>query len=160
MSDLTHYVFQSIWHVRAPVADILTVLDDLESYPAWWPEFREVRPLGGRHFEIVARSFLPYELRFFSEADGPDFDAGTIDARLSGDMEGTVRWTVQQAGDTCRLVYDQEVTTNKRLLNVLAPVARPGFRANHTLMMRHGQAGLRTYMAGYLRGSGTGAGNP
>ena len=39
------------------------------------------------------------------------------------------------------------------LLNVLAPVARPGFQVNHTLMMKHGQAGLRTYMAGYGRGA-------
>jgi hypothetical protein len=76
-----------------------------------------------------------------------------INARLSGDMEGTVRWTVEQVGASCRLVYDQEVTTHKRLLNVMAPVARPGFKANHTVMMRHGQRGLRTYMAGYTRGA-------
>lgn len=153
MSDLTHYVFQSIWQVRAPMADIMPVLYDLQSYPAWWPEFREVRPLGPHRAEVVARSFLPYELRFVSEADEPDLSSGVIDARLTGDMEGTVRWTVTEGDDGCRLVYDQEVKTNKRLLNVLAPVARPGFKANHTLMMRHGQAGLRTYMAGYRRGA-------
>ena len=67
-------------------------------------------------------------------------------------MEGTVRWTVEEVDGGCRMVYDQEVSTNKRLLNVLAPLARPGFKANHTLMMRHGQAGLRTYLAGYRRG--------
>jgi hypothetical protein len=76
-----------------------------------------------------------------------------IDARLSGDMEGTVRWTVTEEDGGCRLVYDQEVTTHKRLLNVMAPIARPGFKANHAVMMRHGEAGLRTYMAGYARGS-------
>ena len=74
-------------------------------------------------------------------------------ARLSGDMEGTVSWTVEQVAGGCRLVYNQEVETNKRLLNVTAPIARPAFRANHALMMRHGQAGLRTYMAGYRRGA-------
>jgi hypothetical protein len=45
------------------------------------------------------------------------------------------------------------VSTHKRLLDVLAPIARPGFKANHALMMRHGQQGLRTYMAGYSRGA-------
>ena len=153
MSDLTHYVFRSVWHVEAPVTDVLSVLDDLESYPAWWPEMREVHRIGGRRFEVVARSFLPYELRFVSEADAPQLDAGIIDARLSGDMEGTVRWTVTASAGGAHLVYDQEVRTNKRLLNVMAPVARPGFRANHTLMMRHGQAGLRTFMAGFERGA-------
>ena len=153
MSDLTHYVFQSIWHVRAPLADLLAVLDDLGSYPAWWPEIREVRPLGGKRFEVVARSLLPYELRFVSDADVPQTGPNVIDARLAGDMEGTVRWTVTEEADGCRLVYDQEVRTNKRLLNVMAPVARPGFKANHALMMRHGQQGLRTFMAGYTCGA-------
>ena len=153
MSGLTHYVFQSIWHVPALQADVITVLNDLESYPAWWPEIREVRPLGGARFEVVARSFLPYELRFVSEADAPPPAPGVIDARLSGDMEGTVRWTVTELESGCRLVYDQEVRTHKRLLNVMAPVARPGFRANHAVMMRHGEAGLRTFMAGYSRGT-------
>lgn len=148
MSSFTHYVFRSIWHVGARRTDVMSVLDDLASYPAWWPEIREVRPLGPKRFEVVARSFLPYELRFVSAADALDMAAGIIDARLSGDMEGTVRWTVTEEPDGCRLVYDQEVTTHKRLLDVLAPVARPGFKANHAVMMRHGEAGLRTFLAG------------
>lgn len=153
MSTLTHYVFRSVWHVRAPRPDVMAVLDDLQSYPAWWPEIREVRVLGARRFEVVARSFLPYELRFTTDAEVVDLAAGIIAVRLSGDMEGTMRWTVTEEGDGCRLVYDQEVTTHKRLLDALAPVARPGFRVNHALMMRHGQAGLRTFMAGYERGA-------
>ena len=151
--DLTHYVFQSIWHVAARRDDLMPVLNDMESYPAWWPEIREARVLGHGRFDVIARSFLPYELRFVSEAAPGEPPPGVIDARLSGDLEGTVRWTVTEEGDGCRLVYDQEVVTHKRLLNATAPVARPAFRANHAIMMRHGQAGLRTYMAGYARGA-------
>ena len=151
--NLTHYVFQSIWHVPARPEELMPVLYDLASYPAWWPEIRSATPLGGGRFDVVARSFLPYELRFTSEGAEEDFGSGVIDARLSGDMEGTVRWTVTEEGGGSRLVYDQEVTTHKRLLNALAPVARPGFRANHAIMMRHGEAGLRTVMAGYQRGA-------
>jgi hypothetical protein len=153
VSSLTHYVFRSVWHVQAPAADLTSVLNDLESYPSWWPEIRDVRPLAGRRFEVVARSLLPYELRFVSEAAPGPSRPGIIDARLSGDLEGTVRWTMEEVEDGCRLVYDQEVDTHKRLLNVMAPVARPGFKANHALMMRHGEAGLRTFMAGYARGA-------
>lgn len=153
MRDLTHYVFRSVWHVQAQLVDVIPVLNDLESYPAWWQEIRSVRPLADNRFEVVARSFLPYELRFVSEAAGDEPSPGVINAHLSGDMEGTVRWTVTQLDDGCRLIYDQEVTTHKRLLNVMAPVARPGFKANHAVMMRHGERGLRTFMAGYTRGS-------
>ena len=156
MKRLTHYVFRSVWHVAAAPADVEPVLRDLESYPAWWPEIREVRALGGNRFEVVARSFLPYELRFVSEP-GPDLpEPGVVDARLSGDLEGSVRWTVTPDDGGCRLVYDQEVDTHKRLLDLTAPVARPAFRANHAAMMRHGPSGLRTYMAGYARATGTG----
>lgn len=45
-----------------------------------------------------------------------------------------------------RLVIDQRVVVTKPLLRALAPVARPLFRANHTLMMRRGQRGLRAYL--------------
>ena len=90
----------------------------------------------------------PYELRFVSEDRTSDRASGVIDAALSGDLEGTVRWTVTAQREGCRLVYDQQVVTHKRLLNILAPIARPGFRFNHTLMMRHGEAGLQTFLAG------------
>ncbi len=72
---------------------------------------------------------------------------------MSGDLEGFARWSIDPVGAGCKLVYDQEVDTRKAVLNALAPVARPGFRINHSLMMRHGQAGLRTFMAGYTYGA-------
>ena len=152
MPNLTHYVFRSLWTVEAPFDDVCSVLADVESYPTWWPEIHRVEPLGDGRFQMVARSLLPYELRFVSEERPEKGAPGVIEAALSGDLEGFARWTVTEEPGTCRLVYDQEVETHKKLLDVLAPVARPAFRANHSLMMRHGQSGLRTYMAGYARG--------
>jgi hypothetical protein len=35
----------------------------------------------------------------------------------------------------------------------LLPIARPAFRANHALMMRRGERGLRTYLAGFEHGT-------
>jgi len=35
------------------------------------------------------------------------------------------------------------------LLRRLELAARPAFKANHTKMMRDGERGLRTYLAGY-----------
>lgn len=153
VSPLTHYVFRSVWHIQAPPIDLIPVLEDLASYPVWWPEIRRVRPLGDNRFEVVARSLLPYDLRFVSEPASSEPRPGVICATLSGDMEGVVRWTVEAGDGGCRLLYDQEVTTHKRLLNVTAPVARPAFKANHAVMMRNGEAGLRTFMAGFARGA-------
>ncbi len=153
MGRLTHYVFRSVWSVEASCADVSAVLADVRTYPAWWPEIRTVKDLGHGRFEMVARSLLPYELRFVSEERGENRQPGVIDARLSGDLEGFARWSVESVGSSCKLVYDQEVDTHKALLSALAPVARPAFRMNHSLMMRNGQAGLRTFMAGYMRGA-------
>ena len=153
MRNLTHYVFQSVWSVDAPFDDVCSVLADPESYPDWWPEIRSVEALGDGRFQMVARSLLPYELRFVSEERPERSGRGVIHAALSGDLEGFARWTVTEVSGGCRLVYDQEVKTHKRLLDLLAPVARPAFRANHALMMRHGEAGLRTFLAGYTRGA-------
>lgn len=46
MSKLTSYVFRSVWQVDAPFAEVCTVLSDVVSYSAWWPEIRSVDDLG------------------------------------------------------------------------------------------------------------------
>jgi len=151
MAGMTHYVFKSMWLVNAPFDDVFSVLADVWTYPAWWPEIQSVEDLGDGRYQMVARSLLPYELCFVSEDRAAVHTPGVIDARITGELEGFARWTVKALGPGCRLVYDQEVETHKGLLNALAPVARPAFRLNHALMMRHGRDGLRTFMAGYRR---------
>ena len=70
---------------------------------------------------------------------------------MTGDLEGTSSWTVSANGDGCSLVFEEEVEANKRLLRLLAPIARPAFTFNHSIMMRRGQAGLRKYLAALKR---------
>ena len=91
---------------------------------------------------------LPYNLVFESIQDRRDPDEGVLEARLVGDLDGFSRWTNPLIA-IVTAVFEEEVTATKALLRYLAPVARPAFRANHTLMMQHGQAGLRVYLAGY-----------
>lgn len=151
MGRLTHYIFNSVWYVDASYNDVCSVLSDVTTYAAWWPEVKSVEPVGDGRYRMVARSLLPYELRFISEERTAEKLPGVIDARLSGDLDGFARFTVEDLGRSCRLVYAQEVDTHRVLLNALAPLARLPFRFNHQLMMKHGEAGLRTFMAGYKR---------
>ncbi len=51
-----------------------------------------------------------------------------------------------------RRSVDEQVTAHKVLLRKLALVARPAFRLNHALMMRHGLRGLNAYLAGMRLG--------
>gem|GEM_PF-467727 len=145
----TSYTFHSVWRLAAAPAAVYQVLCHVESYPAWWPEVRSMRRLDERRFDTVCKSLLPYELRFVTEQALADPDRGVLEARLSGDLVGRSRWSIAADGAGTSLTYDQEVLTHRRLLNTLAPAARPAFVANHALMMRHGKAGLATFMAGY-----------
>ena len=149
------YVFQSIWHVDAASHDVFDVLRDISTYTAWWPEIKEVWQVDDESVDVRARALLPYDLRFTMRRTRVDEQAGVIEVGMTGDLEGFSRFTVTGGDQGSRVVFDEEVVTNKPLLNVLAPVARPAFRFNHTLMMRHGLQGLRTYLAGFRRGAGS-----
>jgi hypothetical protein len=147
--DLNFYRFTSNWLVPGAPEEAYAALEALEDYPAWWPEVREARELDENLFEVRCRSLLPYDLVFTSEQAVRDPDTKVLEATLRGDLDGFSRWTIQSSPGGSRLVFDEEVTANKRSLRALAPVARPAFKANHYLMMRNGERGLRTYLAGY-----------
>ena len=152
MSSLNRYRFRSVWHVRASVHEAYAVLRELTEYPRWWPEVKRATRLGDDAVALVCRSVLPYDLSFVAERGKEDRRAGLLEAKLSGDLEGVSRWTITGGSEASMLVFEEEVVTNKRLLNRLTPLARPAFIANHSLMMRNGERGLRTYLAGFRRG--------
>ena len=43
---VNRYRFRSMWHLDAPVRGVYTVLDNVEVYPAWWPEVRSPKSRG------------------------------------------------------------------------------------------------------------------
>jgi len=151
MPGLTYYSFASVWHVDAPRAAAFDVLADLETYSAWWPEIKEVERVTDYEVRVRARSVLPYDLRFTLRRVREDADLGVLEADMQGDLEGFSRFTLNPEGSGTHILFEEQVHTRKALLDRLALVARPAFKANHTLMMRNGERGLRTYLAGYMR---------
>jgi hypothetical protein len=143
------YHFVSRWTVDAPADAVYAAIYEVVSYPAWWPEVKEARKLDEDHLWMRTRSFLPYDLAFDLERTIADARAGILEARLTGDLEGVIRWTITPSADGSLITFDEDVDTSKPTLNRLAPLVRPAYIANHSLMMAHGQAGLRTFLAGY-----------
>jgi hypothetical protein len=113
---------------------------------------KEARKLDEDHLWMRTRAVLPYDLSFMLVRRVADPRSGTLEAQLEGDLDGTIRWEIAPAGDGSVITFIERVVTRKPLLERLAPVARIAFIANHALMMRHGQAGLRVYLAGYRLG--------
>ena len=148
--DFNHYKFVTTWQLDAPVGDVFTALADLATYPQWWQEVREVRRIDDVSAELVIRSFLPYNLTFSSRQTRRDATAGVLEVSMRGDLDGFSRWTLTAAGvGRTEAVFEEDVVARKALLRRLALIARPAFRANHTVMMRHGQHGLAIFLAGY-----------
>jgi uncharacterized protein YndB with AHSA1/START domain len=143
------YVFRSEWELSAPPDDVYRALERLPDYPLWWPQVRDVRARGPETFELVCKSSLPYELRFTTKQAVRDPSARVLEAVLTGDLEGFSRWTISVHPTGTVAVFDEEVVATKALLRKLEPIARPAFKHNHTRMMRDGERGLRTYLAGY-----------
>ena len=137
------------WTVDAPADSVYAAIYEVVSYPAWWPEVKEARKLDEDHLWMRTRSFLPYDLAFDLERTIADPRAGVLEARITGDLEGVIRWTIASAANGSLITFDEDVDTNKATLNRLAPLVRPAYVANHSRMMAHGQAGLRTFLAGY-----------
>jgi hypothetical protein len=146
------YVFRSTWRLDASPQDVTAALECLDDYPRWWPEVREARRIDDDTYELRCRSTLPYDLVFETRRAVHDVTGGVLEANMIGDLEGFSRWTITADGAGTIAVFDEDVITTKKLLRVLEPVARPGFRANHWSIMRHGEAGLRVYLAGLRRG--------
>ncbi len=154
--DRNFYRFRSVWHLDAPPKDVYDALERLPDYPMWWREVKATDRLSEDSFRVRCQATLPYDLVFVSTQERRDPVERVLQARLQGDLDGFSRWNIgpSPTGGTAA-VFEEEVVATKALLRRLAPVARPAFQANHYLMMRHGQAGLRTYLAGWKAGRET-----
>lgn len=142
-----HYTFDDVWHVQAPPSAVWPLVYSPSVYPRWWPQYRSVERLNaldgvGQRFRTRVRGALPYivsvelELVTFEE---PVF----MEARLSGDLVGSVRWTLTPEGSGTRLHLHEEVGTARRLFSALAPLLRPAFAWNHRIVMQAGERGLQ-----------------
>lgn len=143
------YSFRSVWTLSAPAGDVYQALARLTDYPMWWPEVKEVLPRSHDEYELRCRSLLPYDLVFTTHQTRRDAQARVLEASLTGDLDGISRWTIQEFPDAARATFEEEVVATKALLRRLDPLGRPFFRANHTRMMRNGERGLRTFLAGH-----------
>ncbi len=138
------FVFGGRWHVPGPPSAVHDVLVDLERYPEWWPQVVAVASLGPDDARVLCRSVLPYTLDLVLHA--ADRSPSRLEVEVSGDLAGTVGFTLEPADGGTHLVLDQEVTVDG-LLGLTAYVARPVLRWNHHRMMAGCVAGLSERVA-------------
>jgi hypothetical protein len=140
------HVFHSLWRLAASPDAVYDALRDVGSYPTWWPQVRRARQLDDTSGELRCRSLLPYELVFVIHRDIEDATARVLQAHLTGDLDGTSRWTVTADGSGALAEFDQDVVVRKGLVQRSGLIARPALRFNHDVMMQVGERGLRRHL--------------
>jgi hypothetical protein len=145
---MADYRFETIWRLRASRTDAWALLMDGEAWPTWWPSVRQVEQLSpgsanglGRRLRYYFRTRLPYTLTF--EAKLVDVtEPSRMVAEASGELAGTWTCELDQDGDNVLVRHVWAVSTTRRWMNALAPLARPVFSWNHGALMREGGQGF------------------
>jgi uncharacterized protein YndB with AHSA1/START domain len=142
------YAFLTTWLVGASAQRVWDAIYDVEAWPQWWEGVTHVKELQaggaggvGKVFEIRWRSRVPYELGFTIDVTRIE-PPHLMEGRAVGDLTGTGRWRLFEADGATAVLYEWDVVTTKRWMNLVAPVARPVFRRNHDGVMRRGGEGL------------------
>ena len=143
-----HYVFRSEWHLDASPERVYAALVDVAAYPTWWPEVRSAKELSDHSGELRCRSMLPYDLVFIIDREVEDPANRVLRAHVSGDLIGTSQWTITTNDSGCVAVFDEDVRVGKAAVRAAGLLARPALKFNHDRMMRSGERGLRSYLAG------------
>jgi uncharacterized protein YndB with AHSA1/START domain len=142
------YKFLTTWCLEAPVEPVWEAVYDSERWPQWWRGVESVVELApgdadgvGQVGRYVWKSLLPYELEFeitTTRVERPRL----LEGQASGELAGTGRWRLFEAGPLTAALYEWNVRTTRPWMNLLAPLARPIFAWNHDYVMRNGATGL------------------
>ncbi|MBZ9987213.1 SRPBCC family protein [Mesorhizobium sp. BH1-1-5] len=147
--------FDESWDIpEGTPQEVWDVLSDAQLLPLWWGDaYKEVEPLDKKGKGVVgarararARGALPYELNFIIEA--AELDPGwLVVVKTFGDFDGLWRAELSPSGSGTHVDLIWQVTVERPILKLLAPLLRPAFAWNHRWTTPRGEAGLRRYLA-------------
>ena len=149
------YRFRRTWFVDAAPRDVFELLYLVPRYPGWWPEIRDVRRIDAERFSLTIHSVLPYGLEIELSRRVVDRQSGVLEAAMAGDLAGISAWRVDPEGVGARVRFAEDARVARRRLQALEPFAIPAFIANHALMMRSCERGLRAAATGMRVADGT-----
>jgi len=150
------YSFVTVWRHQAPIGDVYDAIADSLHWPEWWSTVTRVEEVAagdpvtgiGNVRRYTFKGSLPYALAFDLAVTGTERPR-TLAGRATGELEGTGVWTLTEEADRITVArYDWNVRTTRWWMNLLAPLARPIFKANHDLVMKAGAKGLCSRLGG------------
>lgn len=152
------YHFLSDFRMTSSRDAVWTTLMAVEEWPAWWRWLKRIDVVRAATSEngvgAVYRNHVGSPTGYAFEFLGEIADADRlrrIDLILTGEIVGRIRYLLSDdpSGGT-RVQYAQLVETPKWWMNLLAPIARPGFTWNHDKLMTDFGKGLAKASGGDL----------
>jgi hypothetical protein len=134
--------------LEAPRERVWEAIHDQGAWPTWWRGEEEASELRagddgglGSVSRMVWRSLLPYRVRFEVTTTRIEHPA-LMEGRAVGELEGVGRWRLYEQDGVTAVLYEWNVRTPKRWMNLAAPLRRPAFEWNHDWVMRRGGEGI------------------
>jgi uncharacterized protein YndB with AHSA1/START domain len=141
------YSFLTTWLLEAPREPVFEAIHDQERWPQWWrgvEEAEEIEPGDddgvGSVSRLVWRSRLPYRVKFevtTRRVERPHL----MEGHAVGELTGVGRWRFFERDGVTAVLYEWDVSTRRRWMNALAPIAGPVFAWNHDWVMARGGRG-------------------
>jgi uncharacterized protein YndB with AHSA1/START domain len=156
---MTEYRFLTTWLLEADRERVWDAIHEAERWPEWWQGVLEAEQLSdgdaagvGQQSRYVWKAKLPYRVEFLirsTRVERPHL----LEGEASGELAGVGRWRLFEQGDVTAVIYEWNVRTTRAWMNLLAPLARPAFKANHDYVMRNGGEGIAKLLGARLLAS-------
>jgi uncharacterized protein YndB with AHSA1/START domain len=150
------YRFLTTWLLEADRERVWDAIYESERWPGWWRGVEEAEKLVegdergiGQRGRYVWKAKLPYRVEFeivTTRVERPHLLEGDAD----GELAGVGRWRLFEHDGVTAVVYEWNVRTTRWWMNLLAPVAKPVFQANHDYVMRTGGEGIAKLLGARL----------
>jgi uncharacterized protein YndB with AHSA1/START domain len=153
---LAQYRFLTTWLLEADRDRVWDAIYESERWPEWWRGVEEAERLAegdeqgvGQRGRYVWKAKLPYRVEFeivTTRVERPHL----LEGSATGELAGTGRWRLFEQDGATAVLYEWNVSTTRWWMNLLAPVARPVFQANHDYVMRNGGEGIARLLGARL----------
>lgn len=145
---MANYSFLTTWLLDSPREPVWEAIYAQERWPEWWRGVEEAEELKagdelgiGSVARMVWKSLLPYRVEFevaIRRVERPHL----MEADAVGELTGVGRWRLYEQEGVTAVLYEWNVETTKRWMNLIAPLARPAFEWNHDWVMARGGEGI------------------
>jgi uncharacterized protein YndB with AHSA1/START domain len=148
------YNFITTWKIKAPVAAVWAVIYDYESWPAWWKAVTKAETIDegnnsglGKKVRYKWKSILPYTLSFAVTSTKIEYPF-IMEGISEGELQGKGKWELEELDGITVVRCSWNVNTNKKWMNLLAPLLKPLFNWNHSVAMKWGAEGIAKKVSG------------